>query len=267
MPALLVPVASAHDPALAAYRQVRERDLVRADRQFIAEGEVVVRVLASRGRFRIRSLLLEERRVGAMGDVLTALSEDVPALVAPQAIMDEIVGFHIHRGVLALGERGVDLDPAALLEGDGVLVGLVGLANHDNVGGIFRNAAAFGARGVLYDRTTCDPLYRKAIRVSAGAAMFVPFVPFETGGAMLDALAARGWEAIALTPSGEETIERLPPHPRRALLLGAEGAGLPASVLARARRVRIAIAPGFDSLNVAVASGVALHELYDPPGA
>jgi tRNA G18 (ribose-2'-O)-methylase SpoU len=174
--------------------------------------------------------------------------------------MDGVVGFAIHRGVLALGERSEAPSPESLFSHASVLVGLVGLTNHDNVGGIFRNAAAFGASGVLLDDASCDPLYRKAIRVSAGAALVVPFARAVSVDAMLDLLEAAKIEALALTPRGEETIDGLPPG-RRCLLLGTEGPGLPERVLSRARRVRIDMAPGLDSLNVAVASGIALHEV------
>ncbi|MBX3224488.1 MAG: RNA methyltransferase [Labilithrix sp.] len=267
MTAHLVQVDSGEHPGLAPYTAMRERDLVGREGLFIAEGEVVLRVLASRSELAVRSLLLERRRVDAVSDVLASLPDDVPAYVVPQAVMDRVVGFSIHRGVLALGVRGAPRDPAELAAGargagtrpPGVLVGLVGLTNHDNVGSVFRNAAAFGASGVLLDAETCDPLYRKAIRVSAGAALVVPFARCASADAMLDVLAAANVEAIALTPRGEETIDALPPAPR-ALLLGAEGPGLPDRVIARARAVRIDMAPGLDSLNVAVASGIALHE-------
>ena len=172
------------------YVRLRDRDLARTDGLFVAEGEVVVRVLASsrQTRFRVRSLLVEQRRVEAVADVVAALGDDVLAYVVPQNVMDAVVGFAIHRGILALGERGAPLDASALLDACAVLdepgssfpggriaVGLVGLTNHDNVGSVFRNAAAFGARGVLLDHATCDPLYRKSIRVSVGAAVVTPF--------------------------------------------------------------------------------------------
>ena len=262
MAARIVPVASEIDPALEPFARVRERDLRGRDGLFVAEGEVVVRVLALRGRLRTRALLLERRRVEAMADVLDALPDGVPAYVAPQPVMDAVTGFHIHRGVLALGERGPELSPAALLgeaaPGD-LVVGVVGVTNHDNVGGIFRNAAAFGARAVLLDRATCDPLYRKAIRVSVGAALVVPFARCETAGAMLDALEQAGFEALALTPRADDAVDDLLPGAPRALILGAEGPGLPDEVLARARPVRIDMEASLDSLNVAVASGIALH--------
>ncbi|MDF2692773.1 MAG: ribosomal methyltransferase [Labilithrix sp.] len=259
MAAEIIHVDSAEHPGLLSYTAVRERDLVGREGLFVAEGEVVLRVLAFRSKLAVRSLLIEQRRVEAVADVLAAIPDGVPAYVVPQSVMDGVVGFSIHRGVLALGERGVSIAPADLVSGASVLVGLVGLTNHDNVGSIFRNAAAFGASGVLFDAATCDPLYRKAIRVSAGAALVVPFARCASADEMLDVLAARGIEPIALTPRGEETIDSLPPAPR-ALLLGTEGPGLPDNILARTRRVRIDMAPGLDSLNVAVASGIALHE-------
>ena len=184
---------------------------------------------------------------------------DVPVYVVPQAVMDRVVGFPIHRGVLALGARGEALSADKLMSRGRLWVGLVGLTNHDNVGSIFRNAAAFGVDGVLLDDATCDPLYRKAIRVSAGTSLVVPFARSGSAEQLLDLVEAKGIEPVALTPRGEETIDDLSPKPR-VLLLGTEGPGLPDDVMRRARRVRIDMAPGLDSLNVAVASGIALHE-------
>jgi tRNA G18 (ribose-2'-O)-methylase SpoU len=267
MPNLVHIDTDAH-PALAPYTSVRERDLAGREGLFVAEGEVVLRVLAFQSPLTVRSVLLEKRRIDAVLDVVTELPHTVPVYVVPQRVMDRVVGFSIHRGVLALGERGPAADPARLVAGAPLVVGLVGLTNHDNVGGVFRNAAAFGASAVLLDDATCDPLYRKAIRVSAGAALTVPFARCGSGEAMLDLLAATGIEPFALTPRGDEGVEALASGSEpRALILGAEGVGLPDSVLARARRVRIDMTAGFDSLNVAVASGIALHEAKRGRGA
>lgn len=269
MTARLVPLAAASDARLDPYLRLRDRDLARGeDGLFVAEGEVVVRVLASprQTAFRVRSLLVEQRRVDALGDVVAALGEEVEIYVVPQAVMDAVVGFAIHRGILALGERGAPLDAGELLaapSGARLAVGLVGLTNHDNVGSVFRNAAAFGARCVLLDPATCDPLYRKSIRVSVGAALVTPFARCASGEAMLDTIAAAGWETLALSARGEETLDevvRVPAAKGRVLVLGTEGDGLPAEILARARRVRIDMTPTLDSLNVAVASGIALYE-------
>jgi tRNA G18 (ribose-2'-O)-methylase SpoU len=139
----------------------------------------------------------------------------------------------------------------------------MGIANHDNVGGIFRNAAAFGAAAVLLDSGSCDPLYRKAIRVAAGACLTVPFVRGETSAQLLDGLAAAGFEALALSPSGAEPLHAVAPAPRTALLVGAEGPGLPPEILSRCRSVAIPMAAGTDSLNVATAAAIALYGLAE----
>ena len=167
----IVRIGDRDDPRIAAYRDIRERDLVGREGYFIAEGEVVVRVLLSASRHQSVSLLLAEKRVAALESEIARLLDDVPVFVAPQRVLDSVAGFPMHRGILALGLR-VDFPPAAdqlaALPKEALVLGLFGIANHDNVGGIFRNAAAFGADLVLLDSDCCDPLYRKAIRVSAG---------------------------------------------------------------------------------------------------
>lgn len=257
-----IAIERADDPRIAAYRDVRDRDLRGREDAFVAEGDVVVRVLIGRGRFAIRSVLASAGRAARLPELLAGLPDGVPVYVASQAVMDAIAGFPIHRGLLAIGARGAAIEAAALLDGLGAeatVVAAVGLANHDNVGGVFRNAAAFGADAVLLDGETCDPLYRKAIRVSVGGALVVPFARCAEAGEMIELLAARGFDVIALATGGDERIDAMDVGPRRALVLGAEGPGLPPAIVARARAARIEMAPGFDSLNVAVACGIALH--------
>jgi len=254
---VIIPIDDLDDPRLAPYRLVRDRDVRGHGDAFVAEGEVVLRVLAT-SRFPIVSLMLEQKRVAAVRDVISALADDTPVYVVPQAVMDGVVGFAIHRGVLALATRGAPLDPDTLLAAP-LLLALVGLTNHDNVGGIFRNAAAFGIGGVLLDDLTCDPLYRKSVRVSVGGALVVPFARAGDGHALIARLVASDYDVVALTPAGEHTLESLPPVSKRAFILGTEGPGLPAELIAQARGVRIDMAAGFDSLNVAVTSGIALY--------
>jgi len=174
------------------------------------------------------------------------------------------VGFPIHRGILALGRRvatpGVGEVLASLPEHALVLV-LCGIANHDNIGGIYRNAAAFGADAVILDADCCDPLYRKAIRVSVGAALSVPTARLARDEDIAELLAATGFEGLALSPSATEILARLAPAPRTAVLLGAEGPGLTPEVMSSARSIGIPMANGFDSLNVATTSGIVLHHL------
>jgi tRNA G18 (ribose-2'-O)-methylase SpoU len=261
----IVPITDPEDPRIAVYRQVRERDLVGREGGFIAEGEVVLRVLLTGGgRHRAASLLVADKRLKRLAPLIETLSPDVPVYAAGQAVMDAIVGFHIHRGIMAHGLRAADLGAEALLAGSGpraLVLALFGIANHDNMGGLFRNAAAFGADAVLLDQTCCDPLYRKAIRVSVGAALKVPFARLAPGQDPLEMLARNGFTALALSPQGAEPLAGLARPDRAAVLLGAEGPGLPDDLLQRARTVAIRMAPGWDSLNVAATSAIMLHEL------
>ena len=149
----------------------------------------------------------------------------------------------------------------ASLEGRAVVLVLCGIANHDNLGGIFRNAAAFGVDGVILNSDCCDPLYRKAIRVSVGATLSVPTAWLARGEDAADLLERHGFEALALSPAATEILAQLKPPKRSAVLLGAEGPGLSDALVARARPIGIPMAGGFDSLNVATTSGVVLHHL------
>lgn len=243
---------------------MRDRDIAGRHGGFIAEGEVVLRVLARSRLHKARSVLVAERQVERLGDVLNAFRPDVAIYTAGQTVMDLIAGFHIHRGVLALGERLPEPTADDLLNsirGPATVVALFGVSNHDNVGGVFRNAAAFGASAVLLDAACCDPLYRKAIRVSVGAALITPYARLDEGKDPLAPLTRHGFEPLALSPRGATTIADLSPARRAALLVGAEGHGLAEDILTRATTVSIPMDGGFDSLNLATATGIALHSL------
>ena len=261
---VLIAISDPDDPRIEAYRAVKERDLLGRQHRFIAEGEMVLRVLLRQSRFEIESLLLGEGRVEGLKDALHSLPSEVPVYIANRQVMDAIVGFPIHRGILAIAKRPVMPPVEALLAGlpeKALVVVMVGLANHDNVGGIFRNAAAFGEDAVLLDQETCDPLYRKAIRVSVGGALVVPFTRAPSADVLVQALEGASFEVIALSPSGKEVLSEVQPARRTSLLLGAEGPGLPPELMARTRTVSIPMSGGFDSLNVATTSGIALHHL------
>jgi tRNA G18 (ribose-2'-O)-methylase SpoU len=250
------------DPRIEAYRDIRERDLVGRRGLFVAEGETVLRMLAAQRRHRPLSVLIAPKRRAKLEPILQTLPEDLPVYLAQQPVLDAIAGFELHRGILAVAERAPALSADDLLAGLGaraLVLALSGIGNHDNMGGLFRNAAAFGVDAVLLDATCCDPLYRKAIRVSVGGVLTVPFATVE--GDMIETLLRNGLEPVALSPAGETELHRFAPPARAALLLGAEGPGLPADVLARCRTVSIPMAGGFDSLNVATTSGIALHHL------
>ncbi|HAJ04681.1 MAG TPA: RNA methyltransferase, partial [Brevundimonas sp.] len=199
-----ISLTSADDPRIAAFRDVRERDLTGREGLFIAEGEVVLNVLTSAwSRCRARAVLLADKRLAKLEPVLSRLEADVPVYTAPQEVLDGIAGFHLHRGILALGEKPAPLDADAFLATRperSVLVGAVGIGNADNMGGIFRNAAALGACGVMIDPGCCDPFYRKAIRVSVGAVLRTPLMADLSALAMVEQAEAYGYVPLALTP-------------------------------------------------------------------
>lgn len=260
----IIAIDDPEDPRVAAYRDIRERDLVGREGLFIAEGEVVLRMLLRQALHRPVSILIAEKRVPALAGLLAEAPAGVPVYAAGQAVLDRVAGFPLHRGILAVGRRGDLPDAASLLRRAGpqaIVVVLSGIANHDNMGGIFRNAAAFGASAVLLDSDCCDPLYRKAIRVSVGAALAVPFARLARGEDVLALLAASGFTALALSPAGASELADVAADGRVAALFGTEGPGLAADLLSRSRTVRIGMAAGIDSLNVATASGVVLHHL------
>ncbi|NDV88593.1 RNA methyltransferase [Aurantimonas aggregata] len=261
-----ITIDDAEDPRIEPFRDVRERDLVGRS-GFIAEGSVVLDQLLQAGRFRPTAFLILRNRLEGVRSRLAGLPADVPVYVAEQKVFDRIAGFPVNRGVLAHGAAvGVPWSVAEILAraaatGRPLVVG-VEIANHDNLGAIFRNAAAFGAAGILLDETSCHPLYRKALRVSVGTALTLPWVRGGTGEALVAACEAAGCRLLALSPSGETRLAGIGPTARPALLLGAEGRGLPAALMHRCETVRIEMQPEIDSLNVATAAAIVLHALY-----
>jgi tRNA G18 (ribose-2'-O)-methylase SpoU len=232
----------------------------------VAEGKVVLDVLLASPGYETLSLLLLENRVAGLSDTLARVPPATPVHVAEARVIDSIAGFHVHRGVLALGRRRNTPAATELLGGlppRALVLVLAGISNHDNAGSIFRNAAAFGVDAVFLDTACCDPLYRKAIRVSVGGVFRVPFARFEHMDGFLGLLGRHGFRCVALSPRGKTDIGALERQDRMALLLGTEGEGLPEALLSRMETARIAMASGFDSLNVAAASAIALHRLAD----
>ena len=259
----LIPINDPDDARIAGFRNIRERDLTGRQGLFVAEGEVVLNILTSdRSLCRPKALLLDKKRVAGLTSVIARLVQDTPVYVADQVMLDTIAGFHLHRGILALGEKPPARSLEACLSGarpDAVVVVACGIGNHDNMGGVFRNAAAFGVDAVLLDTNCCDPFYRKAIRVSVGAVLRTPMSVGLNILVMIQALKAAGFELLAMTPSGREPLERAPRGGRIAILLGSEGPGLPPTVINNCRAIGIPMSAGFDSLNVSVVSGIALH--------
>lgn len=260
----IVAIDDLDDPRVAPYRDVKDRDLQVELDAFLVEGAGAIRQLALEARFEPESLLLSPRSLAALEPALARLAQDVPVYVAERADYRAIVGFDLHRGCLALCRRRPEPALAELLEDPSldakapVLV-LEGITNHDNVGGLFRNARAFGAAGVVLCPTCCDPLYRKAIRTSIGASLVLPFA---RASAWPDDLRATGLPIVALDPDpkGVDIADWTPPPGRFALVVGTEGPGLSRALAESADvRLRIGMEPGIDSINVALAAGIALH--------
>ncbi|MBI3048921.1 MAG: RNA methyltransferase [Acidobacteria bacterium] len=264
LPVPVITIGDATDRRLDDYRNVPDSELLRRRGLFVAEGRLVVRRLLAERRFLTRSVMVTEAARASLDDVLGA-RPDVPVYVVPLAVMNGITGFNIHRGCLAIGERPQPTPWTDVVSGARTVVVLERVANADNIGGVFRNAAAFGAGAVLLDAASTDPLYRKSIRTSMGAALTVPFARAEPWPGVLLELGGCGFATVALTPASsappiDESMKRLARQPV-ALVLGHEGEGLTDGALdSCSHRARIPMAPHIDSLNVASAAAVALYE-------
>lgn len=259
------PVDDPDDPRVSDFFALndpdRRRTVERHGDYFVAEGALVVRHLIE-SPYPVRAVLATVQGLAALDDVLARV--EAPVYLVSQALMTSIAGFRFHRGVLASAGRLPPPDLATVVDGAGLVLVVEGVTDNENLGALFRNAAAFGVAGVVLDATSADPLYRRSVRVSMGHVLRLPFTRVPDATAAVAALHRLGFEVVALTPAaGAEDVTTLAPRGRRALLVGAEGPGLSDRALATAdRRVRIAMAAGVDSLNVATAAAVALHHLH-----
>jgi tRNA G18 (ribose-2'-O)-methylase SpoU len=255
----LISVDRLDDPRLDDYRTISDGALLRRRNLFVAEGRLVVGRLFE-SEHRIVSVLVNEASRRALDGSLARLPEHVPVYVCDKDDFRSITGFNLHRGCLALAERPVERAPAVVIDGCDRLLILEAVADADNVGSAFRNAAAFGAR-VLLSPGCCDPLYRKSIRTSMAAALRTPYARLEKWPGDLALVRASGFTIAALTPRAHAVdISSYPRPGKLALLLGSEGPGLttPAEQCADLC-VRIPIHADVDSLNLATATGIALH--------
>jgi len=246
------------------------RDLSTADRRpdrpggrglVIAEGVIVVRRLLD-SPYPLRGLLGVRRRIEELVPELGDF--DGPAYVTSADVMAEVVGFHLNRGVLAAADRAPQPDPAVLVENARMLAVLEGVGDHENLGSLFRNAAALSVDGLLLGAGCSDPLYRRSVRVSMGHVLRVPFADLRPWPSGLDLLRANGFTVAALTPRADavDLRECKLAGEKVALLLGSEGPGLTDEAIDAADiAVRIPMASGVDSLNVATAAAVAFHAL------
>jgi tRNA G18 (ribose-2'-O)-methylase SpoU len=266
-------VTRADDPRVAAYHGLRDGDLLRSRGLFIAEGRLIVRRVVEDAHYRVQSVLVNDAALRDLELAMVTLDAAVPIFVCGADQMADIAGYDVHRGCLALVHRPPPASLDALILAATTLIVLEGVANADNVGGVFRNAAAFGVDGVLLSAACCDPLYRKAIRTSMAAALRVPFARAgaDDWPAALTRVKAAGFAIVALTPrEPSEPLHQFVARPRQArlaVMVGTEGTGLtPEAEAAADYRVRIPIAGGIDSLNLAVATGIALYSCLKGEG-
>jgi tRNA G18 (ribose-2'-O)-methylase SpoU len=252
-------ISDADDPRIADYVDLADPDLrrrVEAERgYFVAESPRVIRVLVASGR-PIRSALVTPKQFDALADVLATV--DAPVFVAPPAVLRRVVGFDLHRGAVAAADRWA-LPPVASVLRDARRIAVLQKVNdHENLGVLFRSAAAFGIDAVLLDSECSDPLYRRTVRVSIGHVLHLPWTRIGA----LDEVHAEGFQSIALTPRSDAVpLPEIVWPERAALLLGAEGEGLSDEWLAAAcLRARIPMDDRVDSLNVATAAAVAFYE-------
>jgi tRNA G18 (ribose-2'-O)-methylase SpoU len=263
-----ISLADLDDPRVADYRSVPDPELLRRRGLFVAEGREVVRRLLASTRLQTRSLLVTPTALASLEGELARCAPEPAVYVAPLSLFRAIVGFNVHRGCLALGQRPPSTPLEEMLADapavcTALLVHRVG--NPDNMGGLFRNARAFGAQIVVVGPGCADPFYRKAIRVSMGAVFSQPFAGAGDEGEACRLLRQGGFRLAALAPGAggldlDEAAGGDAVGPRVALMVGAEGEGLSRAMLAEADvRVRIRMAPEVDSINVATAAAIALH--------
>ena len=269
-----IPITDPDDPRVAEFRHLNDsaiRRQLEAPSSFhqgilVAEGWLAVeRLLPS--RHPVRAVLIDDARRDRVAELLGGRPSraNFPLYAAERAVLDAIVGFPMHRGIVAVAERGRPQLSSQVIGRARRMVVLEGVNDAENLGAICRNAVALGADALLVDPTSADPLSRRSIRVSTGHALALPHarLAWPEG---LHQLTAAGVRVIALTPSPDaqpvDEVE-IGPEERVALLFGAEGPGLSEDALRLAsERVRIPMAGHVDSLNIAAASAIATHRLF-----
>lgn len=263
-----IPVTDPADPRIEEFVGLRDADLRRRREArggdlagiFVAEGDLVVE-RALRAGYRLRSVLVDATRT----DPLPELLGGAAVYAAGRALVREITGMGVHRGAMASFDRRPVPSAADVLAGATRVVMLENLTNPTNLGIIARSSVALGADAMILDPSCCDPLYRRASRVSMGEVFALPYAYAPRFPAGLDVVTEAGFSLLALTPDSlAEPIDDvvLAPDQKVALVLGAEGPGLTEGTLARVdRRVRIPTHGGVDSLNVAAAAAIACYVL------
>jgi tRNA G18 (ribose-2'-O)-methylase SpoU len=264
----ICPIESPDDPCLNHYRNMKDKELARDGGRFIAEGEHVVRRLLA-SRFRVESVLIARRKLEAIAPLA---NPQTPVYCAEDDIIERIIGFEFHSGVLACGIRPTSPALAEIVPPrgqSGLIVAAQQITNTENLGALIRIAAAFGASGMLLGESCCDPFFRQSVRVSMGTIFRLPIVRSENLCADLDRLGTEEFETWAAVLDGDaETLSRMPPPQRAAIVFGNEAQGLDPQTVAHCQKhVVIPMHLGTDSLNVAVAAAVFLYHMTRESGA
>ena len=267
-------VHDAHDPRVHEYVGLTDMALRTrrepAEGLYLAESDKVIRRALAAGH-RPRSFLMGERWVDELADLVAAAGRaDVPVYVADRAVLESITGFHLHRGAIAAMHRPPPRALDELLAGARRVAVLEDVVDHTNVGAVFRSAAALGVDAVLVTPRCADPLYRRSVRVSMGTVFQVPWGRADPWPGSLQTLRDNGFVIASLAlAEGSVSLDVLAADPpeRLALVLGTEGDGLRAGTVAASDlTVRIPMAGGVDSLNVAAAAAVAFWALRPSRG-
>ena len=258
----ILPIDNLNDPRVALYRALKDRDIARDGGRFISEGEMVVRRLLD-SAFATESVLLSQRRVAEIAPIIP---ESIPVYALSDSLIEQIIGFRFHSGVMAVGLRGKKLSLDDLPRETDALRLMIcpEIANTENLGGLIRIAAGFGLDALILGPQSCDPFFRQSVRVSMGTVFRLPIVQSDDLLRDLDRLREE-WRAqlvaTVLHDAAAESLQEMIVPKRFALLFGNEAQGLSDEVIQRCnRRVTIPMKLGTDSLNVMVAAGIFLFQ-------
>lgn len=257
-------IESFSDPRLQPYRTMRWQEEHRRQQIFVAEGEKVVRRLLE-SSLRVISVLLPEKWAATYGPILEQRLEEVDLFVAEKKILENLTGFSMYQGVLAVGQIPAAVSLQTLLNTapkPALFAAVEGVSSAENLGGLVRNCSAFGVQGILIGETTCSPYLRRAVRASMGTLFQLPVVECASLPLALQQLRAAGVSTFAAHPHTGESVFDADFSGSLCLVLGSEGTGLSEETLrACDHACAIPMAPGVDSLNVGAAGAVFLYEI------
>ena len=270
----IIEISDLQDPRLEDYRDLRDADLRGARKLFTVESLRVVRRFLRSG-WPAESILLEPRAARELAAELETVAPEVPVYLAPEKALRTISGYGFHGGALALGRRpveqpGLDCLDDLLDRPGSTIVAAEGVVHVDNMGSLFRNASCLGADAVLLSPSCADPLLRKTVRISSGRVFSLPWSFTAPWRESLERLKLdHGFRIIGFdTHSKSVSIDRMHPSERVVLLFGGEGHGLEEATIASCDQlceIPVRSSEGRDedaSINVAVASAIALHERF-----